>query len=152
MFAMLVVPINLAIGIPAFGYGQSYYTLRSIFFDRVPPPRVHMHIRKFNVANEVPIGGISRSNPKALPNGSAAVRAAEVEIPEEEKVKFDLWLRDLWRQKDKQITRFLDTGSLIEDSEASVEIPLELRHHREILDAFAFFIPAVAGWVYSRLK
>ena len=114
-----------------------------------------MHIRKFNVASEVPIGDISRSRLEALPNGipsGKSTHATEVEIPEEEKVKFDLWLRDLWRDKDKRMERFLDTGSLVEDPQDSVEIPLELRRRREILDAFAFFIPAVAGWVYSRLR
>lgn len=141
------------IGIPAFGYGQSYYTLRSIFFDRIPPPAVHMHIRKFRVAGEVPIGDVSRSNPASLPNGSGRRGAAiEVDIPEEEKTIFDVWLRELWREKDKQVSRFLDTGSLVEDSQDRFEIPLEVRSSTEILDAFAFFVPAVIGWIYSRLR
>lgn len=143
------------VGIPAFGYGQSYYTLRSIFCDRVPPPSIHMHIRKFKVASEVPIGDVSRSSLESLPNGSATDNRAntvEVEVPEAEKVKFDEWLRELWREKDRRMSKFLDTGSLVEDPESSIEIPLQLRHPSEILDAFAFFVPAVGGWIYSRLR
>jgi len=41
-----VIDVTMAYpGIPEFKYGQAYYTLRSIFFDRIPPPAVHMHIR-----------------------------------------------------------------------------------------------------------
>lgn len=43
------------------GYGQTYYTLRSIFFDGVPPPRIHLHLRLFDVCKEVPIGDPSSS-------------------------------------------------------------------------------------------
>lgn len=45
------------------GYGQSYYTLRSIFFDGVPPPRIHLHLRLFDVSKEVPIGDLSSKPP-----------------------------------------------------------------------------------------
>ena len=157
------------IGIPPYGYGQSYYTLRSIFCDRLPPPAIHMHIRKFDVASEVPIGKVSVTETVKTPtttsnghanggvNGSAKLhasansqsRTSETEIPEHERDKFDLWLRDLWREKDKSLTRYLDTGSLTEDTR-TVEIPLELRSKREILDAFCFFIPALMGWIYTR--
>ncbi|KAI0785985.1 acyltransferase-domain-containing protein [Abortiporus biennis] len=136
-------------GIPPFGYGQAYYTLRSIFCDRVPPPTVHMHIRKFNVSKEVPIGDISSMSSETLPNKSS--KSVEVEIPDIEKDKFDVWLRDLWREKDQRMSLFLATGSLVEDPKREVKIPLALRRKREVLDAFAFFIPAFIGWVYSHL-
>ncbi|TCD67012.1 hypothetical protein EIP91_000632 [Steccherinum ochraceum] len=154
--SLQMIDITMAYpGIPPFGYGQSYYTLRSIFCDRLPPPVINMHIRKFNVSEEVPIGDISATDPDKIPtmNGNAKHRrsAVEVEIPEHERDKFDLWLRDLWREKDKSVARYLETGLLVEDSKP-VEIPLQLRHKREILDAFCFFIPALIGWVYARLK
>ena len=58
-------------GIPPLGYGQSYYTLRSIFFDGVPPPSIHIHMRKFHVQQQVPIGDLSATNPKTLPDTSS---------------------------------------------------------------------------------
>ncbi|KAI0361798.1 acyltransferase-domain-containing protein [Trametes cingulata] len=142
-------------GIPSMEYGQAYYTLRSIFCDAVPPPAVHMHIRKFDVNHEVPIGNISSSNPNVLPNGSAK-SAVEVDIPEVEREAFELWLRNLWREKDKFIGRFLETGSLdaptVSGKPVEVEVPIQLRHRYEVLDAFCFFVPAVVGWACSKLR
>ena len=110
------------------GYGQSYYTLRSIFFDRIPPPVIHMHLRMFDVARDVPIGDLSSARPDFLPNGSShshspssspsayaptrsssstpPTGATEVDIPESEKTAFDAWLRQLWTDKDDFITAF----------------------------------------------
>jgi len=52
---MCPASIHFATGIPPMKYGQSYYTLQSIFFDGVPPPVIHMHLRVFNVGKDVPI-------------------------------------------------------------------------------------------------
>ena len=141
-------------GIPYLGYGQSYYTLRSIFCDGVPPPVVHMHSRKFNVKRNIPIGNISSSNPEILPNGSAHP-AVEIEIPKAESDAFELWLRDLWREKDKLMSRFLETGYLSAAAEsksgpATVTVPVQLKHRYEILDAFGFFLPTVVGCASSK--
>ncbi|KAM5538195.1 hypothetical protein V8D89_008082 [Ganoderma adspersum] len=140
-------------GIPYLGYGQSYYTLRSIFCDGIPPPVVHMHIRKFNVKRNIPIGNISSSNPDVLPNGSARA-AVEIEIPKAESDAFELWLRDLWREKDKLMSRFLETGYLsaaaeLKSGPATVTMPVQLKHRYEILDAFGFFLPTVIGCASS---
>ncbi|THH21467.1 hypothetical protein EW146_g75 [Bondarzewia mesenterica] len=139
-------------GIPPLGYGQDYYTLRSIFFDRIPPPSIHMHIRRFDIAKEVPIGDVSKSDPNSIPNGSAQSSALEIDVPEDEKQAFDAWLRQRWVDKDRFMQRFLDTGSFSPSPNPlpPVVIPLELRHRREILDAFCFFIPAIAGWIWSK--
>lgn len=130
-------------------YGQSYYSLRSIFFDRVPPPIIHVHLRMFNVAQDVPIGDLCASK------GSSNGHATEVDFSEEEKQKFDLWLRDLWRDKDQLITKFLETDSFTagkSDAPTKVEIPLEPRHTREIADGFCFFIPALVGCLWAKLR
>lgn len=143
------------IGIPPMKYGQSYYTLRSIFFDRVPPPVIHVHLRVFDVAKDVPIGDISASNPSAVPTKKSSAQPVEVDFPEEEKTKFDLWVRDLWREKDELIVRFLETGSFVAgkpDDKSAVDIPLKVLHKREILDAFCFFIPALCGCVWAKLR
>ncbi|EJF66552.1 hypothetical protein DICSQDRAFT_142143 [Dichomitus squalens LYAD-421 SS1] len=144
-------------GIPYLGYGQSYYTLRSIFCDRVPPPAVHMHIRKFNVRRDIPIGNVPVANPDVLPQGSSRVASVEVEIPRAEAEAFELWLRDLWREKDRLLNRFFETGYLSAAAEsksgpATVTVPVQLRHTYEILDAFCFFIPAIAGWASAKLR
>ncbi|TFY80419.1 hypothetical protein EWM64_g3593 [Hericium alpestre] len=142
-------------GIPPHGFGQSWYTLRSIFLDRVPPPAVHMHIRRFDVAHDVPIGDISRSGSDVIPNGSAnSPPLQEVEIPEKEREEFDLWVRQLWREKDSFMARFHATGTLASasDSSRTIVIPLQVRSQAEILNAYCFFIPAFVGYVYAKLR
>jgi len=131
-------------------YGQNYYTLRSIFYDGVPPPVIHMHLRVFDVGKDVPIGDVSASNVNVVPEGG---RAVEIDFPDEEKAKFDLWVRELWRDKDELIVKFHETGSFVRKpyEKACVDIPFELRHKREIPDAFCFFLPALFVWVSAKL-
>jgi len=113
-----------------------------------------VHLRVFNVAQDVPIGEVSTSNP-VVPKGPSNGHAAEIDFSEEEKKKFDLWLRELWWDKDRLITRFLETGTFAAekpDATTKVEIPLELRRKREIADAFCFFIPALVGCLWAKLR
>ncbi|KAL0950932.1 hypothetical protein HGRIS_007688 [Hohenbuehelia grisea] len=140
-------------GIPSMKYGQDYYTLRSIFFNGVPPPVIHIHLRVFDVHTEVPIGDISGSNPSVLPDTSPQNNTVEIDIPEIEKTRFDEWLRQLWRDKDAVMQSYYDTGSLSDDKLPAVVIPLKLREKREYLDAFCFFLPAVVGsFLWSKLR
>jgi hypothetical protein len=132
-------------------YGQSYYTLRSIFFDGVPPPVIHMHLRVFDVGKDVPIGDIcAESDPDIHSDGTAV----EVDCPDEVKRKFDLWLQNIWRDKDDLIVKFHERGSFVVGKQraGALDIPLELRHKREILDAFCFFIPALVGYISAKLR
>ncbi|KAJ6574835.1 acyltransferase-domain-containing protein [Mycena capillaripes] len=126
-------------------YGQSWYTLRSIFVSGIPPPAIHLHLRMFSMEN-VPIGDISQTNPNVIPNSSSPI---EVEIPEPEKATFDLWLRELWHEKDEAITKWFERCSF---AETSFEIPLRLRRNRDVLDAFCFFLPAAVGYMWSRIR
>lgn len=112
-------------GIPRMGYGQSYYTLRSIFMSGVPPPAIYIHVRSFNVRTQVPIGDLSASNPALLPDLSADKQTVEVEIPNKEKSEFDTWLRDLWQAKDDAITQFFHSNSFSPEQKP-IEIPLKL--------------------------
>ncbi|KAF8898523.1 hypothetical protein BD779DRAFT_1607308 [Infundibulicybe gibba] len=131
-------------GIPLRGYGQSYYTLRSIFLDGVAPPTIHMHLRTFDVAHEVPIGGPSPMNPPSA-------KPIDMDIPDKEKEIFDTWLRELWFAKDQLITKFHEHGSFNEgQAGTAVIIPLKLRRKREALDAFCFCLPAVGGYLWGR--
>jgi hypothetical protein len=131
------------------GYGQSYYTLRSIFIDGTPPPAIHMHIRRFDVAADIPIGNISGGMSKAPPRGDVP----GVDVPEDERQAFDVWLCDRWVEKDKFIQRFHDTGTFSSslDKYPEIDLPLELRRKREVFIIFFLFIPAL-GYAWSRLK
>ncbi|KAF7306685.1 putative acyltransferase CST26 [Mycena indigotica] len=133
-------------GIPPLRYGQDYYTLRSVFLHRMPPPVIHMHLRMFDVASEVPIGDLSRTNSAVLPDSKAPV---EVEIPDREKSVFDVWLRELWQEKDESITRWFNTSSF---DNFHLDIPLRLRTKREVLDAFAFFIPSGVQYLWTTIR
>ncbi|KAF9480044.1 hypothetical protein BDN70DRAFT_878074 [Pholiota conissans] len=140
-------------GIPPMGYGQDYYTLRSLFFDGVAPPAVHIHMRMFDVKTGVPIGDLAGASGASEPDRKAK-RIVEVDIPNEEKEEFDIWLRKLWQEKDEAMDKFFETNSLTpQDSKAPVvEIPLQLKHKREILDAFCFFWPAGVAYLWGRIR
>jgi len=137
-------------GIPPMGYGQSYYTLRSIFLNGVSPPTIHIHLRLFDVREHIPIGPID--DLPALASKASNSAKNEVDIPEEEKETFDTWLRDLWGEKDEAITKYYETGTLgvVPEDPTVVEIPLQLRRKREILDAFCFFFPAGIAYLWGR--
>ncbi|KAJ7102195.1 acyltransferase-domain-containing protein [Mycena belliarum] len=132
-------------GIPPMGYGQSYYTLRSIFLHGIPPPTIHMHLRMFDVATNVPIGDLSKTNAAVNPRSSSAV---EVEIPEKEKASFDVWLRELWHEKDMSMTKWFNGASF---GEPSFEIPLRLRNKTDMCNGLGFFLPTIVGYVCSRI-
>lgn len=83
-----------------------------------------MHIRVFDVSRDVPIGDISGTNPNVLPQNKG--EAVETEVPEDEKEVFDGWLRNLWREKDAMMVRYLETGSFAEGEGEEVMIPVKL--------------------------
>lgn len=110
-----------------------------------------MHIRRFDVAKHVPIGALSSSASK--PNGHPQGQPIEVDVPEDERQEFDVWLRNRWTEKDQLMQRFYDTGSFSPslDKFPALDVPLQLRHTREILDAYCFFIPAIIGYAWTKL-
>ncbi|KAF4622983.1 hypothetical protein D9613_001976 [Agrocybe pediades] len=136
--------------IPPLGFGQDYYTLRSIFFDGVAPPAIHIHLRMFDV-NAVPIGNLAGTSQSTTPDPKAK-RTVEVDIPSDEKDVFDVWLRKLWEEKDDSMDNFFTSQSLAPAAAPSIDIPLRLRRKREILDAFCFFWPASFAYLWGRLR
>jgi Acyltransferase C-terminus len=141
---------DLIVGIPPMHYGQDYYTLRSIFFDGVAPPEIHVHLRMFEVTGNVPIGDLAGT--KTLdPN---AKRIMEVDISTHEKDTFDNWLRKLWIEKDESMDNFFKTGQFdsASTSATTVEIPLKLRRKREVLDAFCFFWPGGIAYLWGKMR
>ncbi|KAF8912857.1 hypothetical protein CPB84DRAFT_472397 [Gymnopilus junonius] len=140
-------------GIPPMGYGQSYYTLRSLFFDGVAPPAIHMHLRMFDVKNGVPIGNLVGTSSAGTPDPKAK-HIVEVDIPSDEKKVFDVWLRKLWQEKDEGMDKFFERDNFNSNGTpmSPIEIPLRLRRKREILDAFCFFWPASVAYLWGRLR
>jgi Acyltransferase C-terminus len=120
-------------GVPAKGYGQDYYTLRSIFFKGIPPPKIHVHLRLYPVSS-IPIGNTSGKN--TVGHGA--------EASPEETAKFDSWLRERWTEKDRLMDGFYRNGKF---STTSVEVPVKLLSRWEALDAYAWFAPVIAGYL-----
>ncbi|KDN37273.1 acyltransferase-domain-containing protein [Tilletiaria anomala UBC 951] len=105
-------------GIPPAGYGQSYYTLRTVYVQGVPPPAVHMNC----IISKVP----SRADPLArdaqamrvppvgaLPPSSEASGADAYQPSEAEREAFDLWLRKRYQLKDQLMDRFYQDGDFV---------------------------------------
>ncbi|KAH8835354.1 acyltransferase-domain-containing protein [Flagelloscypha sp. PMI_526] len=140
-------------GIPPLGYGQDYYTLRSIFMDGVAAPTIHLHFRMFDVNHELPLGAsMAKANPNVIPSPGSEP-AVEVEIPDIEKSDFDNWLRTLWHEQDHSLDHFHRHSSFVSTVETTpdAEIPLRLRKTRDFFDAFCFFVPAATGYIWSRM-
>lgn len=147
-------------GIPPAGYGQSYYTLRSVFFSAIPPPAVHLHLRLYQVQRDVPIGTI-----KAGEYGKADATPSEKDV-------FDKWLTERWREKDRLMDGFYEEGRFSSEAGKPVEssaevkfgstkasngqastngmdakeIPLEVRSLWDVSGAFCFLAPVWIVW------
>lgn len=162
MPSLKLLDVTLAYpGIPRGGYGQAYYTFRSIFVQGVPPPQVQVHLRLYDVARDVPIG---------------TPRGAE-EANEFERKEFKPWLLARWREKDALMEMQLTEGRFKSSTEVpaassvaisckgskkwdeervggkggAVEWPIKLNSTAEILDAFNWFAPVVGGAMIWKL-
>ncbi|PVG04606.1 hypothetical protein CPB86DRAFT_720875 [Serendipita vermifera] len=148
-------------GIPMGGFGQTYYTLRSIFMDNVPPPEIVYHVRMFNVQQEVPLRAHSalQKSGMSIQERKAAAQAASkqpelVEVTEEDKKVFDEWLRKIWMEKDAWLEDWLQRGGsgplTVGDKVQEVVIPVRLKNWQDFLAIFVIFIPLLAVF-YNRL-
>ncbi|KAM0788721.1 hypothetical protein ACM66B_002814 [Microbotryomycetes sp. NB124-2] len=88
-------------GVPAAGYAQDFYTLKTIFGLRTPPPRVHLHLRRYDI-RQVPIGQIRQGR---------TTEQLEQDVTEDERTRFQQWTLDRWREKDEFMQSFYETGS-----------------------------------------
>ncbi|EJT99919.1 acyltransferase-domain-containing protein [Dacryopinax primogenitus] len=123
-------------GIPPAGYGQDFYTLRSVFFNGISPPTLHLHIRMWQ-AKDLPLGDMSDS----------ATRGAEAS--QEEKDMFDRWLLDRWREKDRWMDGFYKTGEF-SNSQGRYTRTLEVKNPWAIAQAFSYGVPVITGWLLYR--
>jgi hypothetical protein len=145
-----VIDLTIAYpGIPPKAIPQEYYTLRSIFGARAPPPVVHIHVRRFRVARDIPIGDLSGSDNRRPPRGGATV---EVDVPPTEKRAFEDWLRALWREKDELFEHYYTTGRFAAPGQPEVVLPLRVRGIKESLDAFCCFIPLILWRIFALLQ
>ncbi|PWN90411.1 acyltransferase-domain-containing protein [Acaromyces ingoldii] len=154
-------------GIPPAGYGQSYYTLRSIFMQGVPPPAVHIHFTILPSRSTDPQDKISPPLGK-LPTDAA--EASRQESSQEEKTRFEAWLLNRWRNKDDLMDRFYRDGDFVggqygrykamddegkrqPDDRQYVEVPVELKSIREFGDIICWAAPVWAGLlVYKAIQ
>lgn len=155
-------------GVPPAGYGQDFYTLRSIFMQGVPPPAIHIHLTMTRVTP--PIAGDTSSNAESV----ASIATAEVDTPplgkndkpaessEEERKEFEEWLRARWTRKDEEMHRFYKEGDFVggeftkavaegksagkEGTGKYVVMPAELRSLKEIGDAACWGVSLVFLW------
>ncbi|TKY87527.1 hypothetical protein EX895_003541 [Sporisorium graminicola] len=156
-------------GVPPAGYGQDFYTLRSIFMQGIPPPAIHIHFTMTRItppvagdtsSNAPPIAQVSTANIDSPPLG-ANVKPAE--SSEEERTAFELWLRQRWSDKDAQMHRFYTDGDFVGGEFAKLikqgdkvnatqpqakflVLPAELRSLREVGDAACWGVPFILGW------
>lgn len=153
-------------GIPRSGYGQSHYTLRSIFMDAIPPPEVVYHVRLYNVQKDVPLRvgktEAERNINMSLSDRKEAAQAAVkepglLEPDKEDKRMFDTWLRERWMEKDAWIEDWKqrgEVGPLVpKDRNKNIQeitLPLKLRNTVEVMDAFVWFAPLILFWFIYR--
>lgn len=136
-------------GIPPAGYGQSWFTLRSVFLDGVAPPAIHIHLRLYQVRRDIPIGDVS---------------SGETIASAEEKKLFESWLVQRWREKDALLSEFYrkgrffsgdkkpvgstagtgDTKETVVADGRGLELPIEVRSWVQLPDAVCWLVPGIA--------
>lgn len=102
---------------PAEPYAQDFYSLGSVFGSGVPSPRVHLHLRKYRLA-DVPIGSIREG---------ASAADLDAGLSQEERNEFGRWLRRRWDEKDELMDRFYAHGSFPEGKQGSREVVIRMK-------------------------
>lgn len=107
-------------GIPPAGYGQSYYTLRSIYMQGVPPPSVHISITLRRIAPSSPTADVDNAAKESasMPIGdisslSKDASPRDLDPSEAERQIFDAWLLARWREKDELLDQFYKDGDFV---------------------------------------
>ncbi|GMK59947.1 hypothetical protein CspeluHIS016_0901640 [Cutaneotrichosporon spelunceum] len=125
-------------GVPFGRYPQEWYGLGSVFLRGVPPPTVRLHLHLYSM-EEIP------SLPRPPHNSSEMTPLA---TPEEAR-EFELWLRNVWIQKEARLERMLNDD--VDKKLPSTEVPI---HQTSLQDWVATFgaggmmtIAAAAGLV-----
>lgn len=129
-----------------------------------------MHLRLLDVASSVPIGDLSQTDStalppslphpqttaaklaSALPQGTQLAHPSSVEalIPDHERDTFDVWLRELWREKDVMMDEYYATGAF-KSRAGTVDIPLKVKSLTDMGDAFCWFAPVLTWSALRKL-
>lgn len=104
-------------GVPPAGYAQDYYTLASTFGLHTPSPRVHLHLRKYRLA-DVPIGAVREG---------ASAADADAELSQQDRAEFERWLRSRWEEKDDLMSYFYERGEFPQGKQGSREVAIKMR-------------------------
>lgn len=106
-------------GVPAGGYAQDYFTLRSTFLQGRPPKSVNFHWRRFAVAD----------------------------IPLDDQESFEKWVEARWREKDDMLEGYMKTGRLpatIDSKEgkqqAYIDTEVRLKSRAQLLQPYVVTI------------
>lgn len=121
-----------------------HHSLNSIFSQKGALPKVHMHLRLYDVVKDVPIGNIDNTDDNGQPNDATP----------DEKRTFETWLCERWREKDTLMARYVEDGSFVASSvelrARRVEIPVQLRRAHEIGRAFSWGLPIL--FIYALVQ
>ncbi|KAN0064778.1 hypothetical protein ACQY0O_001835 [Thecaphora frezii] len=158
-------------GIPPAGYGQRYYTLRSVFMQGVPPPAVHLHLTLTRLTapagsslNPPAVSDVATASYDAPPLGNLSAPDAS----ESEKKVFEEWLRNRWIRKDQLMREFYTHGDFVRGEFAKVAkakgietqrndkfvaVAAEVRQLTEIADASCWGLGVFGAWyVFKTLQ
>jgi hypothetical protein len=129
-------------GIPPTGYAQDFYTLRSIFFQGIAPPAIHLHLRLYSMS-EIPFGSVSADD--------SVERGAEATA--EETAVFERWLVNRWVEKDRLMDGFHKNGNFSHAEGVlptqQVEIPIRIKSLWEVGNALCFLAPVVVYYGFK---
>lgn len=129
-------------GVPLGAYPQDYYSLGPIFFRSVPPPAIHLHLHLHSNLSS-PNSGIPSllipDEPPAPTDAKATVLADRALPSKDEARAFELWLREVWTQKDERMKGFFKTQRFVsgEGGEGAVEVvPIKEQKWYHVIAAF----------------
>lgn len=115
------------------GFGQQFYTLRSIYMEGRSPQEVHVHVNLIDLRPTWAEMDRRAAEGKVTENGTAApsntlqddvasspkARQAELDrnvLPVWDPSAFDTWLRALWHDKDERMHTFYQNGRFVNRS------------------------------------
>ncbi|CAG8589466.1 1647_t:CDS:2, partial [Paraglomus occultum] len=104
-------------GVQSGEYPEDRYTLRRIFFEGRYPPTIHVHVRRYAIAD----------------------------IPNDEN-KFTEWLRQRWTEKDDLMTEFYSKGRFTSIYDSPKIMKIQMRNIIELAQIWYFMVPCVIVW------
>jgi len=104
-------------GVRSGEFPEDRYTLRRIFFEGRYPANIHVHVRRYAIAD----------------------------IPKDES-KFTEWLRQRWTEKDALMTEFYSKGRFTSIYDSPQIVKIQMRNITELAHIWYFMVPCVIVW------